>query len=101
MLHTSSVIVANGIWSLYEYIVCIDCFLICPQGASIIRMLQSFIGMNALQNGLKVYLDRHKFQNAETDDLWESLSETVRIRNIVWLFFACEFMLWQKKSCSV
>ena len=74
---------------------CIDCFLICPQGASIIRMLQSFIGMNALQNGLKVYLDRHKFQNAETDDLWESLSETVRIRNIVWLFFACEFMLWQ------
>ena len=80
---------------------CIDCFLICPQGASIIRMLQSFIGMNALQNGLKVYLDRHKFQNAETDDLWESLSETVRIRNIVWLFFACEFMLWQKKSCSV
>ncbi|XP_045619599.1 endoplasmic reticulum aminopeptidase 1 isoform X2 [Procambarus clarkii] len=45
------------------------------KGASIISMLESFIGRNMLQEGLRLYLDLHRYGNAATDDLWKALSE--------------------------
>jgi aminopeptidase N len=45
------------------------------KGASIIRMLEGFLGQDILQAGLKNYLVKFKYSNAKTDDLWEVLAE--------------------------
>ncbi|KAI8891861.1 hypothetical protein BC833DRAFT_626389 [Globomyces pollinis-pini] len=49
------------------------------KGASVIRMLQSHIGAETFANGVKLYLQRHKFSNATTDDLWNALGEVAGI----------------------
>ncbi|XP_042237280.1 endoplasmic reticulum aminopeptidase 1-like isoform X3 [Homarus americanus] len=48
------------------------------KGASIISMLESFIGRNMLQEGLRLYLDSHRYGNAATDDLWEALTTVTK-----------------------
>ncbi|KAJ1964057.1 hypothetical protein GGI12_001670 [Dipsacomyces acuminosporus] len=45
------------------------------KGASVIRMLSSFIGLDSFFKGLKAYLQKHKYANATTKDLWDALSE--------------------------
>lgn len=45
------------------------------KGASIIRMIATYLGEENFKNGLNIYLNRHKYANATTDDLWNSLSE--------------------------
>lgn len=45
------------------------------KGASVIRMLQDYIGERNFQKGLQHYLKTHKFGNAETEDLWRSLEK--------------------------
>ncbi|XP_028399989.1 glutamyl aminopeptidase-like [Dendronephthya gigantea] len=45
------------------------------KGASIIRMLSGFLGESVFQKGIKYYLEKHKFGNAEAKDLWNALSE--------------------------
>jgi len=45
------------------------------KGSSIINMLEHFIGETSLRSGLALYLTRHKFKNAVTNDLWAALSE--------------------------
>ncbi len=45
------------------------------KGASVIRMLQDYIGEKNFQNGLKLYLKTHKYSNAETEDLWRALEK--------------------------
>ena len=44
------------------------------KGSAIIQMLESFIGGEDLQEGLSQYLEKHKFSNAVTADLWRALS---------------------------
>ena len=44
------------------------------KGASTIRMLHSYIGDEAFRAGLHNYLDKFKYKNAVTEDLWEALS---------------------------
>ena len=39
-------------------------------------MLESVLGEQVLGRGLMDYLNRHKFSNAKTDDLWNSLSQS-------------------------
>jgi len=39
-------------------------------------MLVAFIGEDAFRKGLNIYLNRFKYSNAKTADLWSSLSET-------------------------
>ncbi|KAJ1942531.1 hypothetical protein EC988_006462, partial [Linderina pennispora] len=46
------------------------------KGASAIRMLSSYIGLDSFFAGLRVYLQKHKYANAETVDLWNALSES-------------------------
>jgi len=37
-------------------------------------MLESVLQQHVLRQGLMDYLNEHKFENADTDDLWNSLS---------------------------
>ncbi len=45
------------------------------KGASVIKMLQDYLGEADFQKGLKLYLKTHKYSNAETTDLWRALEK--------------------------
>jgi puromycin-sensitive aminopeptidase len=45
------------------------------KGASTIRMLHNYIGDDAFRVGLHNYLEKFKYKNALTEDLWEALSD--------------------------
>ncbi|KAL2915252.1 hypothetical protein HK105_205117 [Polyrhizophydium stewartii] len=45
------------------------------KGASVIRMLSSFLGAETFAKGVHQYLKKFAYQNAKTTDLWASLSE--------------------------
>ncbi|KAL7676120.1 hypothetical protein ACOME3_002377 [Neoechinorhynchus agilis] len=45
------------------------------KGATVIRMLHDYLGDKAFKKGLQSYLQKFKFRNAETRDLWISLTE--------------------------
>jgi len=81
------------------------------KGASILRMLYNYIGDDAFRKGMNLYLTRHSYKNAQTEDLWDALEEasnkpvrrlmstwtlqkgfpviTVRIYNLyLWIYFS-------------
>lgn len=43
------------------------------KGASLIRMLENFLGENIFRQGINTYLNKFQYDNASTNDLWESL----------------------------
>ncbi|XP_057428135.1 aminopeptidase M1-like [Lotus japonicus] len=45
------------------------------KGASVIRMLQSYLGAEVFQRSLALYIKRHACSNARTEDLWAALEE--------------------------
>src|SRR5260221_4362184 len=45
------------------------------KGASIIHMLATYVGADTFRNGLQVYLKKHAYQNATTEDLWVAFEE--------------------------
>lgn len=45
------------------------------KGASTIRMLHNYIGDEAFRVGLHNYLEKFKYKNALTEDLWEALGD--------------------------
>ncbi|KAK7112907.1 hypothetical protein V1264_012283 [Littorina saxatilis] len=45
------------------------------KGASVIRMLHDYIGDADFRKGMNLYLNRHKFKNTLTEDLWKALEE--------------------------
>lgn len=45
------------------------------KGSSVIHMLVSFIGKEAFRKGMEIYLNRHKYSNTFTEDLWRALGE--------------------------
>ncbi|KAF8035976.1 hypothetical protein BT93_C1868 [Corymbia citriodora subsp. variegata] len=45
------------------------------KGASVIQMLQSYLGAECFQRSLASYIKRHAFSNAKTEDLWAALEE--------------------------
>jgi aminopeptidase 2 len=44
------------------------------KGASLIRMLVNYIGEDTFKRGIREYLEKYSYSNAETDDLWDILS---------------------------
>lgn len=44
------------------------------KGASIIRMMNHFLGEETLKRGLTNYLEAHNFSSARQDDLWDQLT---------------------------
>ncbi len=45
------------------------------KGASVLRMLEQHLGPEGFREGVRLYLDRHRFANAETTDLWKALGD--------------------------
>jgi puromycin-sensitive aminopeptidase len=48
------------------------------KGASVLRMMEQYLGPDVFRAGVRLYLERHKFANTETGDLWEALGEASR-----------------------
>ncbi|XP_077505245.1 uncharacterized protein LOC144115007 [Amblyomma americanum] len=45
------------------------------KGASVLRMLENFLGPSVFQRGVSSFLRNHQFGNAKTEELWAELSE--------------------------
>jgi tricorn protease interacting factor F2/3 len=43
------------------------------KGASVLRMIEAYLGEETFRRGVTDYLTRHRWQNARTGDLWEAL----------------------------
>jgi len=52
-----------------------DPSIVYAKGGRLLRMLQTYIGDEVLQAGLKSYFKKYAYQNTEANDLWECLSE--------------------------
>ncbi|XP_059097724.1 aminopeptidase N-like isoform X2 [Tigriopus californicus] len=46
------------------------------KGASVIRMMANFIGVDTFNKAISNYLKKYQFSNAEKDDLWQEITET-------------------------
>ncbi|KAJ7592639.1 leucyl aminopeptidase [Mycena floridula] len=55
------------------------------KAASVLRMLANYVGEKRFFHGVMLYLKEHQYSNAESGDLWRSLSKTtgLDIENIV------------------
>ncbi|HEU5462984.1 MAG TPA: M1 family metallopeptidase [Candidatus Binatia bacterium] len=49
------------------------------KGASVLRMLEQYLGAAAFRDGIRLYLRRHAYGNAETTDLWDALEQSTRL----------------------
>jgi puromycin-sensitive aminopeptidase len=62
------------------------------KGASVLRMLEQYLGAAAFRDGIRLYLRRHAYGNAETTDLWDALEDSTRqpVRALMdtWIFQA-------------
>jgi puromycin-sensitive aminopeptidase len=60
------------------------------KGASVLRMLEQYLGSEAFRDGIRLYLRRHAYSNAETTDLWDALenstTQPVRALMDTWIF---------------
>ncbi|HZQ37648.1 MAG TPA: M1 family metallopeptidase [Dehalococcoidia bacterium] len=60
------------------------------KGAAVLRMLQQYLGPENFRRGINNYLNKHKWANAETTDLWDALEESTEepVRAIAdsWIF---------------
>lgn len=58
-----------------EIVTLFDGSIVYAKGSRMLRMLQTYIGDEAMQDGLKLYFTRHAYGNTSADDLWKCLSE--------------------------
>jgi puromycin-sensitive aminopeptidase len=60
------------------------------KGASVLRMLEQYLGADEFRDGIRRYLRKHAYGNAETTDLWDALEEStkqpVRALMNTWIF---------------
>lgn len=60
------------------------------KGAAVVRMLEQYLGEDRFRDGIRLYLDRHRFGNTETTDLWDALEEATGepVRRVAdsWIF---------------
>jgi len=52
-----------------------DPSIVYAKGGRLLRMLQAYVGDDAMQRGLKTYFEKHKYTNTQADDLWMALSD--------------------------
>jgi puromycin-sensitive aminopeptidase len=48
------------------------------KGGAVLRMLEQYLGPEVFRDGVRRYLIRHQYANAETTDLWRALGEASR-----------------------
>lgn len=55
------------------------------KGASLIRMLENYIGESIFQKGIQIYIKKHAYKNTTTDDLWNALSlnSNTNVKNLM------------------
>ena len=60
------------------------------KGASVLRMLEQYLGHDGFRAGIRRYLKAHEFANAETTDLWDAIEaatgEPVRRIMDTWIY---------------
>ena len=60
------------------------------KGASVLRMLEQFLGPEVFRRGISLYLSKHKYSNTETNDLWDAIEESSKqpVREMMdsWIF---------------
>jgi puromycin-sensitive aminopeptidase len=60
------------------------------KGASVLRMLEQFLGHDGFRAGIRRYLKAHEHGNAETTDLWDAIEEATSepVRRIMdtWIY---------------
>jgi len=56
---------ANGMFDTLTYL----------KGGAILRMLEQYLGGDRFRDGIRRYLAKHAYGNAETHDLWDALEE--------------------------
>ena len=60
------------------------------KGASVLRMLEQYLGEVRFRDGIRHYLKRHAYGNTETGDLWDAIEEVAGepVRRIMesWIF---------------
>ena len=60
------------------------------KGASVLRMLEQYLGAESFRDGIRLYLGRHQYGNAETTDLWDALEDSTKqpVRALMdsWIF---------------
>jgi puromycin-sensitive aminopeptidase len=49
------------------------------KGASVLRMLEQYVGPDVFRAGVRAYLEKHAFGNTETADLWHALAGPARL----------------------
>lgn len=72
------------------------------KGATVIRMLYSYIGDAAFRKGMEQYLKKFAYNNASTEDLWQSLEEASGkpIGKIMSIWTAEKGFPWLSVSCK-
>jgi aminopeptidase N len=53
-----------------------DAAIVYAKGSCLIRMLNQYMGADAFRDGLRLYMQRHKYGNATSGDLWAALQNT-------------------------
>ncbi|HEY9716939.1 MAG TPA: M1 family metallopeptidase [Trichormus sp.] len=48
------------------------------KGASVLRMLEQYLGAEQFRRGIILYLSKHKYSNCETTDLWDAIEESCK-----------------------
>ena len=60
------------------------------KGASVLRMLEQYLGTDRFRSGIRLYLSSRAYGNAETTDLWDAIEEATGdpVRRIMdsWIF---------------
>lgn len=49
------------------------------KGASVLRMLEQYLGPEKFMDGIRDYLQKFQYANTETDDLWQSLQSASKV----------------------
>ncbi len=60
------------------------------KGAAVVRMLEQYLGEERFRDGIRRYLDTHRYANTETTDLWDAIEaatgEPTRRIMDTWIF---------------
>lgn len=52
-------------------------------GSYLLRMMNMFLGEEVFQKSVSKYLNKHRYNNAAQDDLWEALTETAHSAEVL------------------
>lgn len=79
-IEVNSPVDAEGMFDLLTY----------EKGGSVLRMLEQYLGEEEFKDGISYYLNKHKYGNTETNDLWDAIEHVTQqpARRIMdsWIF---------------